>query len=79
MKKGILKIKVIVRIPKSYKNRELVPLAPNLKQENKDKKKESLKRKYQQKYLIDKIVRNEGLERQKLKEQRTLNRYKRFN
>jgi hypothetical protein len=69
---------LIWRIPKSYKNRELVPLAPNLNRENVNNNRKSKTIDYKQKYLIEKIVRNEGLERQKLRDQRKLNRFKRF-
>jgi hypothetical protein len=56
----------------------LVPLAPNLNRENVNNNRKSKTIDYKQKYLIEKIVRNEGLERQKLRDQRKLNRFKRF-
>jgi hypothetical protein len=55
----------------------MVPLAPNLGSNKKEREFRNNKRRYKQKYLIEKVVRNQGLEKDKIAEQRKLNRYSR--
>lgn len=66
---------VNLRLPRSYKNRELVPLAPNLDRHCEKQNFPNSKRKYKQKYLIEKVVRNQGMARANLRDKRKLNRY----
>ena len=65
----------LIRLPKSYKNKEKIPLDRSGNNHNNIQENLERKSRYKQKYLVEKVMRNRGMEDAQKQEERKIRRF----